>query len=50
MTGRGVDWTNEYKVDSSVLVFYDANDISKYVALCSTTWRVHSEDGLRIEP
>jgi hypothetical protein len=50
MTGRGVDWTSECKVDSPVLVFYDASDISKYVALCSTVWRVRSEVGVRIEP
>jgi hypothetical protein len=50
MTGRGVDWTSEYKVDSPILVFFDADDISKHVALCSTVWRVRTKEGVLLEP
>lgn len=45
MTGRGVDWTGKSSMDSSILVFYDPNDISRYVALCSTFWQVRTETG-----
>jgi len=42
MTGQGSDLTKSYKRNTPVLVFYDPNDISKYVALCSTVWRVRT--------
>lgn len=50
MTGRGIDRTGKPAVDNPVLVFYDANDISRYVALCSTFWRVRTKDGKIFEP
>jgi hypothetical protein len=50
MTGQGSDLTKSYKADAPVLVFYHANDISKYVALCSTVWRVRTKDGVLLEP
>jgi len=50
MMGRGTDWTRNYKADKSVLVFYDPQDISRYVAFCSTGWRVHSSSGTILEP
>lgn len=50
MSGQGSDLTKSYKADSPVVVFYNPNDISKYVALCSTVWRVRTKDGVLLEP
>jgi len=50
MTGQGSDLTKSYEVESPVLVFYNLNDISKYVAMCSTVWRVRTKEGVRLEP
>jgi hypothetical protein len=50
MTGQGPDVTKSYKADTPVLVFYNANDISKYVAQCSTVWRVRTKEGVLLEP
>jgi hypothetical protein len=50
MTGQGSDWTKSYKVNTPVLVFYDGGDISKYVATCSTVWRVRTAAGVLLEP
>jgi hypothetical protein len=50
MTGQGSDLTKSYKTDAPVLVFYNPSDISKYVALCSTVWRVRTKDGVLLEP
>lgn len=45
MTGRGFDWTGKYSAHNPLLVFYDPSDISRYVAICSTPWRVPSHPG-----
>jgi hypothetical protein len=45
MTGRGFDWTGKYSVNKPLLVFYAPSDISCYVALCSTPWRVPTHSG-----
>jgi hypothetical protein len=50
MTGQGSDLTKSYKADSPVVVFYDPGDISNYVALCSTVWRVRAIEGVLLEP
>lgn len=50
MTGQGSDLTRSYKTDSPVVVFYEPSDISSYVALCSTVWRVRTKEGVRLEP
>jgi len=50
MMGRGTDWTRNYKSNKPVLVFYDPQDISRYVAFCSTGWRVRSTSGATLEP
>jgi hypothetical protein len=45
MTGRGFDWTGQYSANKPLLVFYDPSDISRYVAICSTPWRVRTRSG-----
>jgi len=50
MTGQGSDWTKSYKMNTPVLVFYDPSDISKYVAICSTAWRVRTALRVLVEP
>jgi hypothetical protein len=45
MTGRGFDWSGKLTPGNPLLVFYDANDISRYVALCSTPWQVRTDKG-----
>jgi len=50
MMGRGTDWTKNYKANKAVLVFYDPQDISRYVAFCSTGWRVRTRAGPILEP
>ena len=50
MVGRGTDWTRNYTANKSLVVFYDAQDISRYVAFCSTGWRVRGRDGKALEP
>src|SRR5215469_11099978 len=50
MTGQGSDLTKSYKAETPVVVFYDANDISKYVALCSTVWRARTINGEPLVP
>lgn len=50
MMGRGTDWTRNYKENKPVVVFYDPEDISRYVAFCSTGWRVRTRAGPVLEP
>jgi hypothetical protein len=50
MIGRGTDWTRNYKPNKPVVVFYDPQDISRYVAFCSTGWRVRTHTGAILEP
>lgn len=50
MVGRGTDWTKNYKPNKRVVVFYDPQDISRYVAFCSTGWRVRTRTGSLLEP
>jgi hypothetical protein len=49
MVGRGTDWTRNYKPNKPVVVFYDPQDISRYVAFCSTGWRVRTRTGALLE-
>lgn len=50
MVGRDTDWTRNYKPNKPLVVFYDPQDISRYVAFCSTGWRVHTRNGALLEP
>jgi hypothetical protein len=50
MTGRGFDWTGKSSANNPVIVFYDPNDISRYVAACSTPWRVRTQSGELFRP
>jgi hypothetical protein len=50
MTGRGFDWTGKYSASKPLLVFFDPSDISRYVAACSTPWRVHLHSGDLFRP
>jgi len=50
MVGRGIDRTRMYRVNMSVLVFYDPEDISRNVAFCCTDWRVRNQAGQILEP
>jgi len=50
MTGRGFDWTGKYSANKPLLVFYDPSDISRYVAACSTPWRVRTHSGELFRP
>jgi hypothetical protein len=50
MTGRGFDWTGKYSANKPLLVFYDPSDISFYVAVCSTPWRVRTQTGEIFRP
>ena len=50
MVGRGTDWTGNYKPNKPVVVFYDPQDISRYVAFCSTGWRVRTRTGTLFSP
>ena len=50
MTGRGFDWAGKSSVNNPVIVFYDPNDISRYVAACSTPWRVRTQSGELFRP
>jgi len=45
MTGHGFDWSGKSSSDKPILVFYDPSDISRYVAACSTPWRVRTHSG-----
>jgi len=50
MTGRSFDWTGRCSPNKPILVFYDASDISRYVVLCSTPWRVPTHSGELFRP
>jgi len=50
MVGRGTDWTGNYKPNKPIVIFYDTQDISRYVAFCSTGWRVRTRSGSLLEP
>jgi len=50
MTGRGFDWTGKYSDGQTLVVFFDPKDISRYVAACSTPWRVRTHSGELFRP
>jgi len=50
MTGRGFDWTGKYSANKPLVVFYDPSDISRYVAACSTPWRIRKHSGEIFRP
>ena len=50
MHGRGFDWTGKSSTNNPVIVFFDPNDISRYVAACSTPWRVRTQSGELFRP
>jgi hypothetical protein len=49
MSGHGIDDTSAFSKDMRVLVFYDPEDISRYVAYCSTYWRIQTDEGYLLE-
>jgi len=50
MSGRGFDWTGRSSSNNPVIIFYDSADISRYVASCSTPWRVRTKSGELFRP
>ena len=49
-TGKGYDSTKAYTANTSLIVFYESNDPSQNVALCTTVWRLRSNRGGLISP
>ncbi len=49
-TGKGYDTTKAYTENMAVMVFYEPNDPSRNVALCTTVWRLRSKNGDLISP
>ncbi|HTP69261.1 MAG TPA: hypothetical protein VMJ35_10195 [Dongiaceae bacterium] len=50
MTGHGFDWSGNLAQGKPVIVFYNPSDISSYVALVSTPWRVRTQSGELFRP
>jgi hypothetical protein len=50
MTGKGSAQAGDYNEGDPVVVFYNPEDISKYVAICGTVWRVRTKTGTVLEP
>lgn len=50
MTANGDDYTNSYSTNSRVLVFFDPERLERHVAICSTGWRVCTEEGRVLDP
>lgn len=49
-SGKGYDTTKAYKENMSLIVFYEPNDPSQNVALCTTVWRLRSNHEGLISP
>ena len=48
--GKGHDSTKAYTEHMSLMVFYEPDDPSQNVALCTTVWRLRSKHGDLISP